>query len=588
MLIRLMGSPEIIGDDGQSIPVRGLQTWAVLARVLLADRPVSRRQLAAELFPETVDPLGALRWCLAALRRALGPQALTGDPVNPNLPPGCRIDALRIDDASFDAMSAGDLLQDSAPDNSGAEFDTWLLVERARLAACLDARLRRDALDGLARGDAGSALRLAGHLVARQALDEGAHVLLIRALVLSGNLEAARRHAERTEAEFLRELGELPSPALRSAARARLDDAPFGPRPEAVIRILLQAGTAALKAGAVDAGLDSLRRAVTAAEVADNRALLAEGLAELGTALIHAVRCQDDEGVIHLRRAEVLAMQSQDRSVACRAVLEQCYAEALAGRRPDAARLSERAFGLCDGDPVRQATAHAFAGFNLADWGRYPEADQEYDRALAAARVGGAARREAWALGLGSWGKLRAGSTELAADWARRSIALCDRLSWLSFRPWPEAVLAEAELALGAAPDLVRKGLQQTLAMACQLSDPCWEAGSCRVAALCHDQKAEPDLALHWLDRAEQALARITDPYAALVLRIKADRTRIQLSTNAEACEAQLRDLLVMSARLYADADLDAALAFRTAKKVKLSRGSINTGTYERTPAERS
>lgn len=69
--------------------------------------------------------------------------------------------------------------------------------------------------------------------------DEGAHVFLIRALVLSGNPEAAQRHAERTEAELLRELGEPPSPALRSAARARLADLPLGPKPDAVIRTLL-------------------------------------------------------------------------------------------------------------------------------------------------------------------------------------------------------------------------------------------------------------------------------------------------------------------------------------------------------------
>lgn len=53
--------------------------------------------------------------------------------------------------------------------------------------------------------------------------------MLIRALILLGDAEAARRHAEKTEPEFLRELGELPSAALRSAARERLADPPPGP-----------------------------------------------------------------------------------------------------------------------------------------------------------------------------------------------------------------------------------------------------------------------------------------------------------------------------------------------------------------------
>lgn len=174
MHIRLLGVPQILDDDGRPCPVRGLQPWSVLARVLLSDRPGPRRQLAAELFPETVDPLGSLRWCLAALRRALGPEVLTGDPFRANLPNGCRIDAFDVDADGFDALAAGELLQDSAPDACGATFDTWLLVERARLETRIDARLRRDTLDALAKGDPATALRLAGHLASRQPYDEGA------------------------------------------------------------------------------------------------------------------------------------------------------------------------------------------------------------------------------------------------------------------------------------------------------------------------------------------------------------------------------------------------------------------------------
>jgi DNA-binding SARP family transcriptional activator len=562
--IRLLGVPEIVASDGRPCPVRGLQAWAVLARVLLSDRPLSRRQLAAELFPETVDPLGALRWCLAALRRALGPEALTGDPIVPNLPSGCRIDALSLDDESFDPTTAGELLEDNAPDACGAEFETWLLVEQARLAARLDARLRRSTLDALARGDAAEALRLAGCAASRQPFDEGVHILLVRALVLSGNPEAARRHAEKMEVEFLRELGEPPSSALRSAARGRLDDTLAGPSPDAVVRALLQSGSAALKVGAVDAGLDNLRRSATLAEAIDNRALQAEVLTELGTALIHSVRGQDDEGVIHLRRAEELALQSQNRTIGCWAVLEQCYAEALAGRRPDAARLSERAFGLADDDPDRLAAAHAFAGFNLADWGRYAEADRAYEMSLAFARKADAARREGWALGLGAWGKLRGGNPALAAEWAREAITLCNRLEWFSFRPWPEAVLAEAEFTVGGDPACVRHRLEPTLAMACQLSDPCWEAAACRVIALCHQQEAAPRIALGWLDRAAQAFAKVTDPYAALLLRIQFDRARFTLATDPKGGQTLVRELLVSAARLHADGELDAALALRS------------------------
>lgn len=563
MQIRLLGIPEILSDEGLPCPVRGLQTWSVLARVLLSERPISRRQMAAELFPETVDPLGALRWCLAALRRALGPEALVGDPVCANLPATCRIDVLDLDADDFDILSAGELLQDSAPDACGADFETWLLVERARCAARVDARLRRDALAAVAREDATAALRLARHLVNRQPFDEGAHVLLIRGLILIGDTEAARNHAERTEIEFLRELGELPSPALRSAARARLADSPLGPTPEAVIRTLLQSGVAALNVGATDAGIDNLRRAATLAATGEGRSLQAEALTELGTALIHSVRSQDDEGVIHLRRAETLALETQNRPLACRAVLEQCYVDALAGRRPDAARLSERALDLAGENLDCLSTTHAFAGFNLADWGRHAEADRAYDLALASARQGNLSRREGWALGLGAWGKLRANKPDKARDWALSCLDICNRLEWLSFRPWPEAVFAEAALETSADPAEVRHTVQPTLAMACQLSDPCWEAATCRVIALSHQKEGAAARALSWLSRAEGVLGSVTDHYAALMLRIRLDRVRIMLAQDPEAGQSALRSLIMDAARQYGETELEHALALR-------------------------
>ena len=82
MKIKLLGVPAIVDGSGQEQTVRGHQAWALLARLLMSKSPLSRRTLAAELFPGTVDPLGSLRWCLAALRKALGSaEFLRGDPI---------------------------------------------------------------------------------------------------------------------------------------------------------------------------------------------------------------------------------------------------------------------------------------------------------------------------------------------------------------------------------------------------------------------------------------------------------------------------------------------------------------------------
>ena len=63
--IRLLGPPAIERDGVPATPPRGRKAWALLAYLLLAERPPGRRHLAELLFDEADDPLGALRWTLA-------------------------------------------------------------------------------------------------------------------------------------------------------------------------------------------------------------------------------------------------------------------------------------------------------------------------------------------------------------------------------------------------------------------------------------------------------------------------------------------------------------------------------------------
>jgi DNA-binding SARP family transcriptional activator len=78
LTIRLLGPSAIARDGVPAPPPRGRKAWALLAYLLLADRPPSRRHLAELLFGDADDPLGALRWTLAELRRALGARELFG------------------------------------------------------------------------------------------------------------------------------------------------------------------------------------------------------------------------------------------------------------------------------------------------------------------------------------------------------------------------------------------------------------------------------------------------------------------------------------------------------------------------------
>jgi DNA-binding SARP family transcriptional activator len=86
----------------------------------------------------------------------------------------------------------GELLEGVAVAASPA-FESWLVVERHRLAAAIEARLRQAALSLLASGRAEAAVAYAARVVARNPLEEGNHELLVRSLAAAGDRAAALR-----------------------------------------------------------------------------------------------------------------------------------------------------------------------------------------------------------------------------------------------------------------------------------------------------------------------------------------------------------------------------------------------------------
>lgn len=558
--IRLIGRPEIRDGQGVAQPVRGHQPWAVLVRVLLSDHSVDRRRLAAELFPDTDDPLGALRWCLAALRRALGSaDVLTGDPVAADLPPGCRVDVLDLERETFEGELAGNLLDGVEP-RCSPEFATWLLVERERIGSRIDARIRQEVLRAMAVGDHPRAIRFAELAVRRQPFDEGAHVLLVRSLAVGGRHDAACAHVHATEEAFRAELGEAPSPALRSAARRTVAEAPAGVAPAAVAQSLLDAGLAALAAGVADAGLDCLRRAVAAAESGGDRQLQARTLLELGTALVHSVRGYDDEGAILLRQAVAQAEPCGDALTAAAGLRELGYVDALAGRRPAAAAHLARALDVAaDSDSL--AGIHAVSGFNLVDWGQIDSGLDHYLQSLEHARRAGNRRREAWSLGLGAWGLVAADRLDEADAWLALCLEIVAELRWVAFRPWPVAVRAESALARGGDPDSLLAELEPAFALSCQLGDPCWEGATARVLALCHAAAGDLDKALAWIEQAQSKCIRETDAYVALRGAILADNVMLNARVGDTArADALARELVSLAARAHLDLRLNWAI----------------------------
>ena len=257
--IHLLGSPRIERGGRPVDAARGHKAWGLLAYLVRSRIPPSRERLAGLLFPEADDPLRALRWTLVELRRQLGADAeLGGNPLRLALPRGTFVDVDVLSRGSWMEAIAlpglGHELLDGLTFRSSPGFEMWLEDERRHVLGTTSAVLHQAALALLGRGDPAAAARHASELVRLNPFEENAHVLLVRCLRAAGDADAATRQVEACTDLFRRELGIEPTPALRTANAASA--AVPTPRVSGRASVLaqLEAGDAALAAGAVEAG----------------------------------------------------------------------------------------------------------------------------------------------------------------------------------------------------------------------------------------------------------------------------------------------------------------------------------------------
>jgi tetratricopeptide (TPR) repeat protein len=479
--------------------------------VALAGRPVGRRELAGELFGEADDPLGALRWSLADLRRSFGlPSLLCGDPLSVS-PGELWVDVRALEDGSLPVADIGGGLLEGIELRNCPGFDTWLLLARLDCAAQGRQELRRRALSLLAAGETGAAMAAAGRAARLDPLDEGAQELFLRVLVAAGRGGLASAHLASCEALFARE-GLVPSPALRSAAR----DTGLVPRPRlragVVAASLLRAGVAALDAGAVDAGVETLRRAAAEAGRAADPGIQAEVQRALGSALVHAVRGSDGEGAVVLHHA-LLAARSADRPALVADILrELAFVDVQAGRHASADRFLREASPHASGDPALLAGILAMRGMNQADRGRHAEAAELLTESADTARAAGRARQEAWSLGVLARSLLLAGQVLQAREAAERSMATALSERWNAFLPWPQVLHAQCLAQVGRL-DEAGEDAEQAFALACELGDPCWEGMAARALGLLALDAGDLGAAQAWLADARRRCDRVPDRY---------------------------------------------------------------------------
>jgi DNA-binding SARP family transcriptional activator len=513
LVIRLLGPPRIERDGAGAPSPRGRKAWGLLAYLLLSDRPPTRSRVAGVLFGEADDPLGALRWTLAELRRALGDgSALGGDPLALRLPDDADVDVLRLAAAGPGAappaeLAAGELLEGLAFPSSPV-FDAWLTVARRHVSGLVQAALREAALERLTAGDAVGATALAERLLAVDPLAPAAHELLIRCLSRGGERRAVRRQLEASEELLRRELG-LGSDDLRRAADETDDAEGLGDPAAALAQ--LEAGRAALAAGAVEPGLACLRLAAAEAGACGDDGLRARALGALGEALVHAVRSRDEEGAAVLHEALVLAERTGDRPTAVAACRELGYIDVQAGRVGSAGRWLARATELGRADEERAAVL-GVRGMALSDRAHYPAALELLGASVAAAERSGRARQAAWSLALTGRAHLLRGEHGPAAEAVARSLEIVDRERWTAFKPLPEALGAELDL-IGGAAGRAKDRSERAFRLACRLGDPCWEGLTARAQALVDAAAGDGRAAHARLREARARVTRVGDPY---------------------------------------------------------------------------
>lgn len=514
--IRLLGPPAIERDGQPVRSPRGRKVWGLLAFALLAERPVSRRRLAELLFDDAADPLGALRWALAELRRTAGDAlVLEGDPLTCTVAPHVLVDVRTLLDDHADFTHLLDLdgeLLEGLDLSASQAFDSWLVVERHRLAAAIEARLRQAAVALLATGRPGDAVAFAARAVALNQLEEGNHELLVRALAMSGDREAALRQVAVCEDVLQQQLGLTVSPTLRDAATTTPGSsmaAPLGGRAAAASQ--LDAGQAAIAAGAVEAGLQCLRRAVAEAQRCADVQLTAQALTALGGALVHAARGHDEEGSILLREGLELAEQAGDRATSVTAHRELGFVEVQAGRRETADGWLAKAEARAESDEELAAVL-GVRGMNASDRGDYPNAFLHLRASVDRADRCGDRRQQAWSLSLIGRAHLLRGERSQAVGALTRSIELVYEERWMAFLPWPQTLRAELDLAAGET-GRAAEALERAWHMALQLNDACWEGMAARGLGLLNTERGEHGVAQKWLTEAVTRSTRLPDRY---------------------------------------------------------------------------
>ncbi len=555
LAIHLLGAPSVAAGGRAVAPPRGRKAWALLAYLLADARPAPRERLAGLLFEDADDPLGALRWNLSELRRLLGdPGALRGPVVALELPPGTFVDVRAVLSGTWVEAAAapglGRELLEGMDFPTSPSFEAWLTNERRHLLAASQAVLHEAALASLAAGAPGAAADHAACLVAGDPFDERSQELLIRAYAAAGDARSAARQLAACRELFRRELGRAPGEAVAAAARTPAPapaPAPAAVSDRASALAQLEAGEAAVRAGAIDTGIGCLRRAAAQADAVGDPALQARAALTLALARFDAGRDGAEVVAAGLHRALQAAGRAGDGGVAARARLALAYVEELAGRYERAERwLEEAAVGRPPGRLADEiAMAHARCRL---DRGRYAEGRAPLQSVLVGARDRGDRDLEMWArIQLGRAALLR-GEVEDAIEMLEDAAADGRAAGLASYVPLPLSFLGRALMQRGD-HDAARETLEHGLALGTQVQDTCWQGLNLAGLGLLAAAEGDVATAIPALEEARRLAVRGPVTSAWVLAHVSDALCSVAVEHHVPQAQRWVSDLEALTAR---------------------------------------
>ncbi len=269
--VHLLGRPRIEVDGASGYRFRSRKSWALLAFLLLAERPPTRSRLASLLFAEADDPLRALRWCLAEVRRGLGPGGRARRrPGRADAAAGC---AGRCRRAGPRALERGDPAAGprAGPARRAGHRRTPSRSRPGCSPSAGASRRRRSPSStrprwGCWRAESSERAReLAVRATVMSPLDENHQALLIRHLP-AGRRRGGGRRASSTPGRPPPSASSARRPAPRSCWRCGSGRAAAQAVDPTSIRAVTEGGAAAVSAGALAAGVASFEAAVRMAD----------------------------------------------------------------------------------------------------------------------------------------------------------------------------------------------------------------------------------------------------------------------------------------------------------------------------------